>query len=61
MRVLIGERDPTFNVTLMQATYLAWYPDSLPEVLPNAGHYPAHEVPLCLVTNIERYLRAASC
>ncbi|MGV2289857.1 alpha/beta hydrolase [Trinickia sp. YCB016] len=58
VRVLIGENDPTYNAALMNATYLAWYPDSTLEVLPNAGHYPMDEVPLALVASIERCLRS---
>ncbi|TKC87855.1 alpha/beta hydrolase [Trinickia terrae] len=57
VRVLIGEHDPVYDAALMNATYLAWYPDSTLEVLPNAGHYPMDEVPLALVASVERYLR----
>ncbi|QDQ84057.1 alpha/beta fold hydrolase [Paraburkholderia megapolitana] len=59
VKVLIGEHDPKFNAELMRSTYLAWYPRAELEILTNAGHYPMDEVPLTLVTSIERFLRQA--
>jgi pimeloyl-ACP methyl ester carboxylesterase len=56
VKVLVGEHDPTFNVTLMSETYLRRYPLATVEVLENSGHYPMNETPLALVTAIERFL-----
>ncbi|MFM0164990.1 alpha/beta fold hydrolase [Paraburkholderia sediminicola] len=56
VKVLVGERDPTFNMTLMSETYLRRYPLATVEVLENSGHYPMNETPLALVTAIERFL-----
>jgi pimeloyl-ACP methyl ester carboxylesterase len=56
VKVLVGKHDPTFNLKLMEETYLQRYPLATVEVLENAGHYPMNETPLALVTAIERFL-----
>jgi pimeloyl-ACP methyl ester carboxylesterase len=57
VKVIVGEHDPALNATVMQATYLEWYPDCELEVMANAGHYPMHETPVALATSIENFLR----
>ena len=57
VKVIVGEHDPALNATVMQATFLASYPDCELEVMANAGHYPMHETPVALATSIENFLR----
>lgn len=57
VKVILGEHDPALNATIMQATFLASYPDCELEVMSNAGHYPMHETPVALATSIENFLR----
>ncbi|QKW55694.1 alpha/beta hydrolase [Stenotrophomonas sp. NA06056] len=57
LKVLVGEYDPTFNLALMERTYLHRYRDATVEVLRNAGHYPMNETPLALVAAMEAFLR----
>ena len=57
VKVIVGEHDPALNTTVMQATFLASYPDCELEVMANAGHYPIHETPIALATSIENFLR----
>jgi len=57
VKVIVGEHDPALNTTLMQATFLATYPECELEVMANAGHYPMHETPVALATSIENFLR----
>ncbi len=56
MKVIVGEHDPTFNMKLMEKTYLRRYPFATVDILENTGHYPMNETPLALVTAIERFL-----
>ena len=55
---LIGEHDPAMNETLVQDTFLAWYPNVEFEIMANAGHYPMFETPVALATSVERFLGA---
>jgi len=57
VKVIVGEHDPALNAAVMQATFLATYPNCELEVMPNAGHYPMHETPVALATSIENFLR----
>jgi pimeloyl-ACP methyl ester carboxylesterase len=59
VQVLVGEHDPSLTAVVMQATWLASYPNATLEVLANAGHYPMDETPVALVTAIESFLAAA--
>ncbi|MDB5409387.1 MAG: alpha/beta hydrolase [Rhodospirillales bacterium] len=54
---IVGENDSSLTAEVMKATYLASYPNASLEVLANCGHYPMDEVPVCLATVIERFLR----
>lgn len=55
--VCIGEHDLAFTKEAMEATYLAWLPNSQLEIIANAGHYPMQEAPVNLVTVMERFLK----
>lgn len=57
VKVMVGEFDPTIGAALMQATWLAWYPNAQMEVLSNCGHYPMYEIPLALAAAIQSYLQ----
>lgn len=57
VKVIVGEHDPALNAQVMKATYLAWYPNAVMQILPGAGHYPMHETPEALVQAIESFLR----
>jgi pimeloyl-ACP methyl ester carboxylesterase len=58
VKVIVGEFDGALTPELMQATYLAWYPNAELEVMKNAGHYPMDETPVALASSIEAFLRA---
>ena len=57
VQVIVGESDPALDATLMQSTFLKWYPNATLETIRNAGHYPMNETPVALATTIERFLR----
>jgi esterase len=57
VKVIVGEFDPTLTAELMQATWLAWYPNAQLETLGNTGHYPMFEVPLALAASVQAYLQ----
>jgi pimeloyl-ACP methyl ester carboxylesterase len=57
LKVMVGEFDPTIGAALMQATWLAWYPNAQMDVLSNCGHYPMYEIPLALAAGIQSYLQ----
>jgi pimeloyl-ACP methyl ester carboxylesterase len=57
IKAIVGQYDPSLTEEIMRATYLAWYPNSELEVMPNAGHYPMDETPIALATSIEAFLR----
>ncbi|NIH87569.1 alpha/beta fold hydrolase [Amycolatopsis granulosa] len=56
VKVVIGEHDPALNEELMLATFGQWYPNFEIEVLPDAGHYAADEIPVTLANTIEVFL-----
>lgn len=55
--VLAGAHDPALSPEVMKDTWLQWYPRAELEVLTDAGHYAADEVPLALVSRCEGFLR----
>lgn len=57
IKVIAGANDPALSAEVMKATYLAYYPNAVLEVMPNAGHYPMNETPVALATSIESFLR----
>ncbi|TNC24572.1 alpha/beta fold hydrolase [Amycolatopsis alkalitolerans] len=56
IKVFAGEHDPALGEQTMLATFAQWYPKLELEVLPDAGHYAADEVPVTLANAIEVFL-----
>ncbi|WP_236789032.1 alpha/beta fold hydrolase [Amycolatopsis sp. GM8] len=56
IKVFVGEHDPALGEQTMLTTFAQWYPNLELEVLPDAGHYPADEVPVTLANAIEVFL-----
>lgn len=56
VKVVVGEHDPALSASVMQQTWLQYYPDAELEVLANAGHYPMFETPVRLATVVEEFL-----
>ncbi|MCB5165586.1 alpha/beta hydrolase [Streptomyces bambusae] len=56
--VLVGAHDLALTAEVMQATWQVWYPNAEIRTLPGSGHYPMHETPVALVTEIEAFLAA---
>jgi pimeloyl-ACP methyl ester carboxylesterase len=53
--VLVGEHDLAFTEEAMQATHLAWFPNSELQVIANAGHYAMQEAPINLATVMQAF------
>ncbi|MFJ5553085.1 alpha/beta fold hydrolase [Streptomyces sp. NPDC093225] len=56
--VLVGAYDLALTEEVMRATWQVWYPNAEIRTIPGAGHYPMHETPVTLVTEIEGFLRS---
>ncbi|GHF48221.1 alpha/beta hydrolase [Amycolatopsis bartoniae] len=56
VKVFVGEHDPALGEQAMLTTFAQWYPKLELEVLPDAGHYAADEVPVTLANAIEVFL-----
>lgn len=56
IKVIVGEHDPALGEQTMLATFAQWYPKLELEVMPDAGHYAADEVPVTLANTIEVFL-----
>ncbi|HVV12933.1 alpha/beta hydrolase [Amycolatopsis sp.] len=56
VKVIVGEHDPALGEQAMLATFAQWYPKLDLEVMPDAGHYAADEVPVTLANTIEVFL-----
>jgi pimeloyl-ACP methyl ester carboxylesterase len=56
IKVIVGEHDPALGEETALATFAQWYPRLELEVMPDAGHYPADEVPVTLANSIEIFL-----
>ncbi|HEY9391495.1 MAG TPA: alpha/beta hydrolase [Mycobacteriales bacterium] len=54
--VLTGAHDPALSAEVMRATWLRWYPNCELVEFAEAGHYAPDEVPLALVSTVERFL-----
>ncbi|HEX5493969.1 MAG TPA: alpha/beta hydrolase [Mycobacteriales bacterium] len=54
--VLTGAHDPALSAELMRSTWLRWYPNSELVEFADAGHYAPDELPLALVSTVERFL-----
>ena len=57
MKVIAGEHDLALTPDVMKGTYMAWFPNAVLEIMPNAGHYPMNETPIALATSMENFLR----
>ncbi len=56
VKVIVGEHDMALTPDFMTATWLKSYPNSVLEVIANAGHYPMNETPVALAQAIEGFL-----
>lgn len=56
VKVFIGENDPAIDQETILTTFGQWYPALDLEILPDAGHYAADEVPVTLANAIEVFL-----
>jgi pimeloyl-ACP methyl ester carboxylesterase len=57
VKVIVGEHDPALGASVMEQTFLDFYPGADLEVLANAGHYAMFETPVALATTVEEFLR----
>ncbi|WP_407836701.1 alpha/beta fold hydrolase [Streptomyces sp. DSM 116496] len=55
--VLVGEYDLALTADFMRTTWQVWYPNCRIQPLPGTGHYPPHETPVALATEVEAFLR----
>lgn len=55
---VVGEHDPALGEETIRGTWMACYPGSRLEVMPNAGHYAMFETPVALATVVERFLKS---
>jgi len=56
VKVIVGEHDPALSASLMEQTWLRFYPSAELEVVRGAGHYPMFETPAALAASIEEFL-----
>jgi esterase len=56
VKLIVGANDPSLTAERMERTWMTCYRNSTLETLPNAGHYPMHEVPLALAATIQSFL-----
>ena len=55
--VIVGSNDAEgYSESVMQQTFMKWYPNAQLSVLQGSGHYPMQEQPLKLAQIIQRYL-----
>lgn len=54
--VIVGENDPALSAGYAEQTWRQIYPDLQIVELAGSGHYPMFEVPVWLVTQVERFL-----
>jgi len=53
---LVGENDPALSAEVMRQSWMQIYPDVTLVELASCGHYPMHEAPVWLATQIEGFL-----
>lgn len=53
---LVGENDPALSAEVMKQSWMQIYPNVTLVELAGCGHYPMHEVPVWLATQIEAFL-----
>jgi pimeloyl-ACP methyl ester carboxylesterase len=56
LKITVGAFDPTLTRPFMESTFGHLFPKVEYETLENAGHYPAHEVPVALATAIDAFV-----
>jgi pimeloyl-ACP methyl ester carboxylesterase len=56
VRVVVGQYDQSITPAVANAAFSSLYRDCVVEVIENAGHYPADEVPIIFATVLERLL-----
>lgn len=55
-KVIAGALDPSLTLGLLTQTFGQYMNNVEYEVLENSGHYPCHELPVYLVSTLERFL-----
>jgi pimeloyl-ACP methyl ester carboxylesterase len=53
---VVGERDPAIHAGVMEATWLASYPNGRIEAIADAGHYAMYETPVLLSSLLDGFL-----
>lgn len=53
---MVGETDPALSAEVMRQSWMQIYPNVTLVELASCGHYPMHEVPVWLVTQVEAFL-----
>jgi len=56
VKVIVGVNDPALSASVMEQTWLVFFPEAEMTILPDAGHYPMFESPVSLATSIEEFL-----
>ena len=54
--LIVGAHDPALGAETMRQTWMQLYPDTTLIELAGSGHYPMHEEPVTLATQVERFL-----
>lgn len=53
---VVGEHDPALSAEVMRQSWMQIYPDVTLVELESCGHYPMHETPVSLATQVEGFL-----
>ncbi|AGL15764.1 alpha/beta hydrolase fold protein [Actinoplanes sp. N902-109] len=53
---IVGERDPAIHAGVMEATWMAAYPNARLEAIADAGHYAMYETPVLLSSLLDSFL-----
>lgn len=53
---IVGETDPAMSADVMRQSWMQIYPNVTLVELASCGHYPTHEAPVWLVTQVEAFL-----
>lgn len=56
---LVGVHDPALSAEVMRQSWMQIYPKVTLVVLDACGHYPMHETPVALATQVEKFLAGA--
>lgn len=57
---IVGQHDPAVSTEVIEATYRPFYSDLRVVELDDAGHYAMFETPLCLLAEVEKFLKSAT-